>query len=546
MRAARRFAAVALAAWPALGAAASEVGDVGGGANPVAIGVFVVFVISALGLAVLASRRIRSSGEFLDAGGRVTALQNGAAIAGDFISAASFLGLTGLIFIGGVDGLLLALGLIAAWPLMLILISDRIKRLGRFTATDVISYRLREKPVRIIVALGALGTICFYLIAQMVGAGKLVELLFGIPYKITLVMISVLVMVCIAFGGMLAATWIQMIKAGLLLGGATLMTLLVMLRFDFNFSAMLQQAVEGHRLAEDLLRPGALFSDPLQIMTLAVTLCFGILGLPHILMRLYTVPTPQAARRSALYATVLMGYFYVLTMFLGFGTVAILLGTPDLAGALRVGAGGNMAVIQLSAVVGGPWLLGFMSAVAFATIVAVITGLSVGAAAAVSHDLYGRVLCSGNPDPDRALLLSRVTVLGIGVIGILAGLAFEHENIASITILANVTACGVIFPLLFMAMSWRGLTTRGALGGGIVGLATSLALILTGPSFWTKVLGFEAPLFPYDYPGLFAMAAALAAIWLFSVTDSSPRAAVDRKLYDKQRLAQEFGEPAAE
>ncbi|MFV0277209.1 MAG: sodium:solute symporter family transporter [Parahaliea sp.] len=534
-----------LASAPSVAAPALE-GEVARQAlNPVAIGMFLAFVVVTLFITWWAARRTRSSRDFYNAGGQIGGLRNGAAIAGDFMSAASFLGITGLIFLGGFDGLVLALGAFSAWPLMLFLLARRVRNLGRFTFVDVVSERLERTRIRLVAIGGTLTVVILYLIAQMVGAGKLIQLLFGLPYEIAVAAVSALVLAYVVFGGMLATTWVQIVKAILLLFGVTVCALLVLYHCGFSLDRLLAAASAAHPRGDAILRPGQLFQDPVQVTTTLVAMLFGTLGLPHILMRLYTVPDMHQAKRSAFYASLFMGYFYLALIVIGYGAVMLLNGRAEFFEAGSLIGGSNMAAIHLATAVGGDVLTGFMSAVTFATILAVVAGLTVSAAAAVSHDLYAEVICRGEPDPARELLLTKVTTVVVGVVAVVLGVLFQNENVAFIATMPMVVAASVNFPLLFLSLFWPGLTTRGAVVGALLGLVSSVVLIVIGPQVWVSVLGFERALFPYDYPALFTLPLALVACWLFSVTDHSARADVDRQNYRALLLRSEFGREGA-
>ena len=511
--------------------------------NVSAVSLFLLFVVITLGICYWASKRTRTSGEFYTAGGKITGIQNGTAVAGDFMSAASFLGVTALVYAGGVDALVIGIGAFAGWPIMLFLLSERVRNLGRYTFTDVIALRLDRTRTRTVMATSTIIVVIFYLVSQMVAAGHLVELLFGLPYEVAIVVVSLLVMIYVAFGGMLATTWVQIIKAVLLLLGGTIMTVLILYQVGFSFDELLRQAVDRHPLGEDILKAGVLFKGPVQVATILVSMMFGILGLPHILMRLFTVPSMREARTSIFCASLLIGYFYLLVVIIGFATIAFLVGRPEFyteSGQLI--GGGNMASIHLARVVGGDLLMGFMSAVAFATILAVVAGLTVSGSAAVSHDLYSQVICKGNPDPKKELRLTKITTLVMGLLAIIFGLLFKDQNVGFIAVMPLVVAASVNFPALFMSLFWPGMTTRGVVWGVVVGLVLSVGLIIVGPQVWVEIIGFERPLFPYSYPALFCMPFSFAAIWWFSVTDKSERGDVDRENYQKLLLKSEFGE----
>ena len=490
-----------------------------------------------------ASRRTKSSSDFYTAGGKISGLQNGTAIAGDFMSAASFLGITGLIFLGGFDGLVLAIGAFTAWPLLLFLFARRVRNLGSFTFVDVISQRLERTRIRLVAIGGTIVVVLLYLIAQMVGAGKLIELLFGLPYEVAVFSVAALVLVYVTFGGMLATTWVQIIKAILLTIGVTMVAFLVLAESGFSLGALFRLAIEQHPRQADIMAPGVLFQDPVQVATIMVSMLFGTLGLPHILMRLFTVPDMVEAKKSAFYASLFMGYFYLTLVVIGFGAVAYVWGNPAFySGDGELLGGNNMAAIHLSTAVGGDVLTGFMSAVTFATILAVVAGLTVAGAAAISHDLYAEVLCRGRPSARMELRLTRLTTLAIALIAVALGILFQKENVAFIATMPMVVAASVNFPILLLCLYWPGLTTRGAVYGALVGLVSSVALIIIGPQVWVSVLGFDRPLFPYDYPALFTLPLALAIMWLLSVSDRSARGHTDRANYHSLLLRSEYGE----
>jgi cation/acetate symporter len=510
--------------------------------NPVAIIMFLVFVAITLGISYWASRRTQTSKDFYTAGGEISGLQNGTAIAGDFMSAASFLGISGLMFVGGFDALVLAIGAFVGWPIMLFLLAKRVRNLGSFTFTDVVSMRLDKRPIRIVAILGTIVVVLLYLIAQMVGAGKLIELLFGLPYEVAVISVSVLVLAYVTFGGMLATTWVQIVKAVLLLVGVTIIAFLVLLQTGFSIDTLFAEAAANHPKGIAILSPGVLFDDPIQITTIMVSMLFGVLGLPHILMRLFTVPSMQEAKKSVFYASIFMGYFYLALVIIGFGTVMLLYNDPAFFNADgQLFGGTNMAAIHLASAVGGDLLTGFMSAVSFATILAVVAGLTVSGAAAISHDLYAEVICQGEPDSRKELQLTRITTVAIGVIAILLGILFQNENVAFIATMPMVVAASVNFPILFLSLFWAGLTTRGAILGALVGLVSSVGLIVVGPQVWVSVLGFEEALFPYNYPALFTMPMAIFTTWIVSVSDNSARADLDRSNYHDLLIRSEYG-----
>lgn len=510
--------------------------------NYQAIAMFVVFVAFTLGITWWASRRTRSRSDYYTAGGNITGFQNGLAMAGDFMSAASFLGISALVYTSGYDGLIYSLGFLVGWPMILFLIAERLRNLGRYTFADVASYRLQQKPIRILSACGSLVVVALYLIAQMVGAGKLIQLLFGLNYPVAVVMVGILMVLYVLFGGMLATTWVQIIKAVLLLFGATFMAVMVMKAAGFSFSSLFSQAMAVHPKGAAIMRPGGLVSDPISALSLGLGLMFGTAGLPHILMRFFTVADAKEARKSVFWATGFMGYFYFLTFIIGFGAILLVSANPEFRDASGALAGGtNMAAVHLANAVGGSTFLGFISAVAFATILAVVAGLTLAGASAVSHDIYASVIRNGNASEQQELRVSRITVLLLGVVAIALGILFEKQNIAFMVGLAFSIAASCNFPIILLSMYWRGLTTRGAVTGGWLGLLTAIVLMILGPTIWVQVLGHDKPVYPYEYPALFSMLVAFVCCWLFSVTDHSVAGRSERERFTAQFIRSQTG-----
>ncbi len=509
--------------------------------NLTAILMFVAFVALTLGITYWASRRTQSRADFYTAGGGITGFQNGLAIAGDYMSAASFLGISALVFGSGFDGLIYSIGFLVGWPVIMFLIAERLRNLGKFTFADVASYRLDQTSIRILAAAGTLTTVAFYLIAQMVGAGQLIKLLFGLDYNIAVVLVGVLMIVYVTFGGMLATTWVQIIKAMLLLGGASFMAFMVMRHVGFSVEALFEQAIAVHKDGQAIMAPGKLVKDPVSAISLGLALMFGTAGLPHILMRFFTVKNAAEARKSVFYATGFIGYFYILTFIIGFGAI-VLVGTNVFyldGAALRGGA--NMAAIHLAHAVGGDVFLGFISAVAFATILAVVAGLTLSGATAVSHDLYAHVLRKGKVNDKDEIRVSKFATIGLGILAIVLGIVFEKQNVAFMVGLAFAIAASANFPILLLSIVWRGLTTRGALLGGGLGLVSAVTLTVLGPAVWVKVLGHATPIFPYDAPALFSMTLAFLGCWFGSVTDRSARARIESARYIEQLVRAETG-----
>jgi cation/acetate symporter len=514
--------------------------------NWTAISMFVVFVVFTLFITKWAAKRTRSASDFYTAGGGITGFQNGLAIAGDYMSAASFLGISAAVFANGFDGLIYAIGFLVGWPVITFLMAERLRNLGRFTFADVAAYRFAQKPVRMFAASGTLVTVLFYLIAQMVGAGQLIKLLFGLDYWIAVVIVGALMMVYVLFGGMTATTWVQIIKAVMLLGGASFMAFSVLAMYNFSPEALFAKAVEVHSKHDAIMGPGGFIKDPISGISLGMALMFGTAGLPHILMRFFTVPSAKEARKSVLWATTWIGYFYILTFIIGFGAI-VLVGTnpafKDAAGKLL--GGNNMAAVHLANAVGGDVFLGFISAVAFATILAVVAGLTLSGASAVSHDLYATVIKKGQPAPGSELRVSKITTVCLGIAAVLLGIVFEKVNVAFMVSLAFAIAASANFPVLFMSVLWSKCTTRGATVGGFLGLATAVILTVLSKSVWVDVFHNTAEIFPYTSPALFSMAVGFIGVWLFSVTDSSPRAAIDKAGYEAQEVRSETGIGAA-
>jgi cation/acetate symporter len=520
--------------------------------NVEAIVMFMIFVLATLGITKWAASRTKSASDFYAAGGGITGFQNGLAIAGDYMSAASFLGISGLVFASGFDGLIYSIGFLVGWPIVMFLIAERLRNLGRYTFADVAAYRLEATPIRIVSALGALTVVAFYLIAQMVGAGKLIELLFGLDYLYAVIAVGTLMTVYVAFGGMVATTWVQIIKACLLLAGATFMAFVVLMNFDFSPEAMFAKAVEIHPSGQTIMAPGNMVSDPVSAISLGLALMFGTAGLPHILMRFFTVSDAKAARKSVFIATGLIGYFYILTFIIGFGAITYLMNDASYYKAADGGTydkvkdllgGTNMSAVHLAKAVGGSLFLGFISAVAFATILAVVAGLTLAGATAISHDLYASVIAKGRASEASEVRLSKITAIVIGAVAIVLGYIFEQQNVAFMVGLAFAVAASCNFPVLLMSILWKGTTTRGALLGGLAGLLSALIMVMLSPAVWEVTLGNpkgSAP-FPYDNPALFSMTLAFLTIWLVSKFDRSARADAERAAFDAQYVRSETG-----
>jgi cation/acetate symporter len=549
--------------------------------DPMAISFFAAFVMVTLGITYWASKKSKTTKEFYAAGRSISASQNGLALAGDYMSAASFLGIAGMVALKGYDGLIYSVGFLVGWPIIMFLIAEPLRNLGKYTFADVVAYRLSKRPIRTAAATGSLVTVLFYLTAQMVGAGSLVGQMFGLDNAVAVVTVGLLMMVYVLFGGMLATTWVQIIKAILLLGGATLLVLMVLWKHGFSYGTLFKEAVA--RYGEGLLRPGGLVKDPVDAISLGLALMFGTAGLPHILMRFYTVPDAKAARKSVFYATGWIGYFYILTFTIGFGA-AVLVGQDLIA---QLDKGGNMAAPLLAEALGGRAFLGFLSAVAFATILAVVSGLTLAGATALSHDIWVGVVRRGESNEREEVGVARIATISLGILSILLGILFKGQNVAFMVGLAFAVAASANFPALLLSIVWKRLTTAGAVASMATGLVTATTLIVLSPTVWVeifhksevkaaadrlKAIDVEAkaraaaietgpaqdraqalaalnaetarlqaasraaepkPIFPYKNPGLFSMTAAFLMAWLVSLFTRDPAAEAK---FDEEKL----------
>jgi cation/acetate symporter len=534
--------ALAFAAQPAAADALAVTGQ-RPSLNGTAITMFLAFVIVSLGVTLWAARRGTSTAkDFYAAGGGLKGFQNGLAIAGDYTSAATFLGVTALIYTSGYDGMIYAIGFLVGFPMILFLIAEPLRNLGRFTFADVAAYRLSEIPVRAIAGINTLVIVVFYLIAQMVGAGKLIQLLFGLPYGYAVGIVGVLMMVYVTVGGMLATTWVQIIKAVLLMTGSVLMSFLILSHFDFSIERLFREAVTLHPKGPAIMAPGGLVKDPISAVSLGVALIFGTAGLPHILMRFFTVSDARQARASVLVATGFISIFYSLLFILGFGAIALVSANPQFRDATGAVIGGvNMVALHLSDAVGGSLLLGFISAVAFATILAVVSGLTLAGASAASHDIYARIIRKGHADEREEVLVSKVAAVVISLVAMGLGVMFENQNIAFIVGLVFAIAASANFPIILLSIVWRGLTTRGAVSGSLTGLVTSVGLVVLSPGVWTATLNLGSAPFPYDNPALVSVPFAFVVSWVVSVLDRSDAAAGVRAAFGAQHIRAETG-----
>ena len=520
-----------------------------------AVVMFLIFVSITLGITYWAATRTKTATDFYAAGRGITGFQNGMAIAGDYMSAASFLGIAGLVYFNGFYGLIYSVGWLVGWPIILFLIAERLRNLGKYTYADVASFRLKQGPVRTMAAIGSLIVVIWYLIGQAVGAGQLLHTLVPqMSYTMSVVIVGGLIIIYVTFGGMKATTWVQIIKAGLLLGGATLMAIGVMMHSGFSFEKLFAEAVSAHPKHLEIMKsvvPIGAKANPIESISLGLTLMFGTAGLPHILMRFFTVTDAKAARKSVLYGTCFIGYFYILTFIIGFGAIVLVANNPEYVvdvtkNVLNLKGGGSMPAVYLSHALGGDYFLGFIAAVAFATILAVVSGLTLAGASALSHDIYANVIMKGKATEKQEVRVSKVAVVGLGVVAILLGIAFEKQNVAYIVALTFSIAACANFPILVMSVFWGGLTTRGAVLGGYTGIFGSIILLIIGPTVWTKVLDMGPPIFPYDFPTFFVLPCVLIVAWIASVTDGSESAKAERAAFGAQKVRSETGLGAEE
>jgi len=560
--------------------------------NWVAISMFALFVVGTLFITKWAAARTKSAADFYTGGGGITGFQNGLAIAGDYMSAASFLGISAAVMASGYDGLIYSIGFLVGWPVLTFLMAERLRNLGKFTFADVAGYRFQQGPIRAFAASGTLVVVAFYLIAQMVGAGSLIKLLFGLDYWMAVVIVGALMMVYVLFGGMTATTWVQIIKACMLLAGVTFMAFMVMAQFGFSPEALFAKgvlvkgmiaanakataiaaataasaaasspeaaasaaaalakatAIDPDKVGLSVMSPGGFVKDPISAISFGMALMFGTAGLPHILMRFFTVPDAKQARKSVLWATTWIGYFYVLIFIIGFGAITLVLTNPEYAnvatGVIKGGGGSaNMAAVLVAKAVGGNVFFGFISAVAFATILAVVAGLTLSGASAVSHDIYATLIKGGKADSAAELRVSRITTVALGIVAVVLGIAFEKQNIAFMVSLAFAIAASANFPVLFMSVLWKNCTTRGAVTGGFLGLISSVGLTVVSPSVWEATMGHAkgSAWFPYSSPALFSMTIGFVGIWLFSILDNSKNAAAERAAFPAQQVRSETG-----
>jgi cation/acetate symporter len=514
------------------------------GNNALAISFFFIFMALTLVITYWAARRTKSTEHFFAAGGQITAWQNGWALAGDFLSAAALLGIAGIVTSNGFDGMIYSIGWLVGWPIVMFLIVEPLRNVGTFTFADVVAYRLTQRPVRMAAAVGTLAVILFYLIAQMVATGSLIKLLFGLPYVWSVILVGAVMLVYVLFGGMLATTWVQIIKAGLLMAGGALLALLVLLHFGLNPLRLFAAAAEKY--GTKVLQPGSrVVSGQWDAISLGLGLMFGTAAMPHILMRVYTVRDVKEARMSILHATGIIGIFHLFVFIIGFGAM-VMVGPEAVA---KAGGGGNMAAPLLALAVGGNAFFGFICAVAFATMLAVVAGLTLSGVATLSHDIWASVVRNGNCPESEQLLVARGATVLIALFAIVLGVLFEGQNVAFMAGLAFSIACAANFPALVLAIFWRRFTTPAAVASILTGTIVSLVLILLSPTVQVDLLGKALKeietnwwFVPLRNPAIIAMPLSFGIAVVVSLF-TSETAADDR--FDEMRNRILFGAPRA-
>ncbi|RDU36783.1 cation acetate symporter [Neobacillus piezotolerans] len=470
--------------------------------NTVAFSLFLFIVLLTLVITYYASKRTKTTSDFYTADSSLTGFQNGLAIAGDYMSAASFLGIAGMVALSGFDGFFYSIGFLVAYLVVLYLVAEPLRNLGKFTMADMIAARFKEKKVRGVVALNTITISIFYMIAQLVGAGALIKLLLGIDYIYSVLIVGTLMTVYVVFGGMTATSWVQIAKAVLLMVGTFIISVIVFAKFDFSVFKMFNEMKAATPLGEAFLNPGNKFKNPLDTISLNLALVLGTAGLPHILIRFFTVKDAITARKSVIYATWIIGIFYVMTVFLGFGA-AKFVGYDKIVAA---NAAGNMAAPLLAEAIGGEFLFAFISAVAFATILAVVAGLVLSAASAFAHDFYAHILKKGTATEKQQVKVARFASIGVAVLSILLALFAQKMNVAFLVSLAFAVAASANLPVILLTIFWKKFNTAGAITGMIVGLASALLMVAISPNIWSPEAGAAIlvgePLVTLTNPGI--------------------------------------------
>lgn len=469
--------------------------------NYTAVALFAAIVGLTLVITYFAARKTKTANDFYTADGGLTGAQNGMAIAGDYMSAASFLGIAGMIALAGFDGFFYSIGFLVAYLVVLYLVAEPLRNLGKYTMADMIAARFNASKVRGVAAMNSIAISIFYMIAQLVGAGALIELLLGIPYTTSVIIVGILMTVYVVFGGMTATSWVQIIKAILLMAGTAVISFMVFAKFDFSIFKMFSEVKQATPLGDSFLNPGNKFKLPLDTISLNLALVLGTAGLPHILIRFFTVKDAPTARKSVVYATWIIGAFYILTIFLGFGAAAFV-GSEDI---IAANAAGNMATPLLAQALGGDLLFAFVAAVAFATILAVVAGLVLSAASAFAHDFYSHILRKGQATEKEQMTAARLASIAVAMISMVLALFAQTMNVAFLVSLAFAVAASANLPVILLTIFWRRFNTGGAVTGMVVGLFSSLILVALSPNLWAvdgSALFVGEALFPLTNPGI--------------------------------------------
>ncbi len=484
----------------------------------IAVWMFLAVVSITLFITYWSSKKSRSASGFYTAEGAISGPMNGLAIAGDFLSATTFLGISGLVFLVGLDAIVYIIAPLTGLVIILTLVAERVRNLGKYTLADVLTVRFASNRVRGFTAGVTLVISLLYLTGQMVGAGALVQILFNIPYGYAVAIIGGLMIVYVSIGGMVATTWVQIVKAVILLAGLTYLSIGILTQFDFNLSTLFSNAASKHPEGTGIFEANGLLLDSFSAISVGAALVFGMVGLPHILIRFFTVPDAKAARKSVLVALIVISLVFLMIFFVvGYGGIGLLTGKSAYFNSDgSIIGGSNMMVIHLSSIVGGEAFQGAISAVAFATILAVVAGLAVASSGAISHDLYATIFRGGQSSEKEEIMVSRVATIIVGLTAIFLGVIFEGQNLAYLVTLAFTVSASTNFPALILALYWKNLTEKGMIVGGVVGLLLSVSMIIFGPPVWIDVLGNEAAIFPFRYPVLFSMTAVFAVMWLVS------------------------------
>lgn len=498
--------------------------------NVLAFSLFLAIVALTLIITYYASKRTKTTSDFYTADGSLTGWQNGLAIAGDYMSAASFLGIAGMIALSGFDGFFYSIGFLVAYLVVLYIVAEPLRNLGKYTMADMIAARFNEKKVRGVAALNTITISIFYMIAQLVGAGGLIKLLLGIDYVYSVLIVGVLMTIYVVFGGMTATSWVQITKAVLLMIGTFVISIIVFSKFDFSIAKMFSEMKSATPLGESFLHPGNKFTNPLDMISLNLALVLGTAGLPHILIRFFTVKDAITARKSVVYATWIIGIFYILTIFLGFGAAAFV-GFDNITAA---DAAGNMAAPLLAQVLGGDFLFAFVSAVAFATILAVVAGLVLSAASAFAHDFYSHIVRKGKATEGEQIVAARWASIGVAVLSIILALFAQKLNVAFLVALAFAVAASANLPIILFTIFWKRFNTTGAVTGMLVGLISSLVLVVVGPNVWSPEVGGAIlvgdPVFSLANPGIVSIPLGFLGAYLGTIFSSKK---ADQKKFDE-------------